>query len=161
MEWSPVHPACFASVDGSGKLDIWDLNNNIEVSSSTYLNTTNKHSLNSNNLNSSSSSNMSHRTASSLAVTSSSSFYGNALNRLKWSRKGTEIAIGDDQGKIGIVEVGDSFVQSNKYEENLKTFKSTLDNFKQLARETKEYSNYDLDAFNSKLDLNRFSSLKI
>ncbi|XP_077404386.1 dynein cytoplasmic 1 intermediate chain 1a isoform X2 [Vanacampus margaritifer] len=29
--WSPVHPAIFASVDGMGRLDLWNLNNDTEV----------------------------------------------------------------------------------------------------------------------------------
>ncbi|XP_031431522.1 cytoplasmic dynein 1 intermediate chain 1 isoform X5 [Clupea harengus] len=29
--WSPVHPALFASVDGMGRLDLWNLNNDTEV----------------------------------------------------------------------------------------------------------------------------------
>jgi len=31
VQWSPVHPAVFASVDGSGNLDIWHLNVDIEL----------------------------------------------------------------------------------------------------------------------------------
>ena len=30
--WSPVHPALFACVDGMGRLDLWNLNNDPEVS---------------------------------------------------------------------------------------------------------------------------------
>ena len=30
--WSPVHPALFATVDGNGRLDLWNLNNDTEVS---------------------------------------------------------------------------------------------------------------------------------
>lgn len=29
--WSPVHPAAFATVDGMGRLDLWNLNNYTEV----------------------------------------------------------------------------------------------------------------------------------
>lgn len=29
--WSPVHPAIFASVDGMGRLDLWNLNKDTEV----------------------------------------------------------------------------------------------------------------------------------
>lgn len=29
--WSPVHPATFAAVDGMGRLDLWNLNNDTEV----------------------------------------------------------------------------------------------------------------------------------
>lgn len=31
--WSPTHPALFACVDGMGRLDLWNLNNDTEVSS--------------------------------------------------------------------------------------------------------------------------------
>lgn len=31
VQWSPVHPAVFASCDGEGYLDIWDLNRDIEA----------------------------------------------------------------------------------------------------------------------------------
>ncbi|XP_055722531.1 dynein, cytoplasmic 1, intermediate chain 2a-like isoform X8 [Salvelinus fontinalis] len=31
--WSPTHPALFACVDGSGRLDLWNLNNDTEVPS--------------------------------------------------------------------------------------------------------------------------------
>jgi len=30
VKWSPAHPSVFASVDGSGKLDIWNLNSDME-----------------------------------------------------------------------------------------------------------------------------------
>ncbi|TKS88558.1 Cytoplasmic dynein 1 intermediate chain 1 [Collichthys lucidus] len=30
--WSPVHPAIFAAVDGMGRLDLWNLNNDTELS---------------------------------------------------------------------------------------------------------------------------------
>ena len=31
VQWSPIHPALFASVDGMGKLDLWNLNSDTEV----------------------------------------------------------------------------------------------------------------------------------
>ncbi|XP_067687233.1 cytoplasmic dynein 1 intermediate chain 2-like isoform X12 [Haliotis asinina] len=31
VQWSPIHPALFASVDGMGRLDLWHLNNETEV----------------------------------------------------------------------------------------------------------------------------------
>ncbi|XP_036675836.1 cytoplasmic dynein 1 intermediate chain isoform X28 [Drosophila suzukii] len=31
VAWSPVHPALFAAVDGSGRLDLWNLNQEMEV----------------------------------------------------------------------------------------------------------------------------------
>lgn len=34
VQWSPIHPALFASVDGSGRLDLWNLNQETEVPTS-------------------------------------------------------------------------------------------------------------------------------
>ena len=31
VQWSPIHPALFAAVDGTGRLDLWNLNNDTEV----------------------------------------------------------------------------------------------------------------------------------
>lgn len=33
LAWSPIHPALFASVDGSGRIDLWNLNQDTEVPS--------------------------------------------------------------------------------------------------------------------------------
>ena len=31
VAWSPIHPAVFATVDGMGRLDVWNLNQDTEV----------------------------------------------------------------------------------------------------------------------------------
>lgn len=31
VSWSPIHPTLFAAVDGMGRLDLWNLNNDTEV----------------------------------------------------------------------------------------------------------------------------------
>jgi dynein intermediate chain len=31
VAWSPTHPALFAAVDGTGRLDLWNLNKDTEV----------------------------------------------------------------------------------------------------------------------------------
>ncbi|XP_055456033.1 cytoplasmic dynein 1 intermediate chain 2 isoform X2 [Psammomys obesus] len=70
--WSPTHPALFACVDGMGRLDLWDLNNDTEV------------------------------------PTASISVEGNpALNRVRWTHSGREIAVGDSEGQIVIYDVGE------------------------------------------------------
>ena len=82
--WSPVHPALFACVDGSGKLDIWNLNNDFELPSATFE--------------------------------LDNSRGARALNRLKWSRNGHEIAVGDDHGQITVFELNENFVRSSQDE---------------------------------------------
>ncbi|KAM5279993.1 cytoplasmic dynein 1 intermediate chain 2 isoform 6-T6 [Ctenodactylus gundi] len=70
--WSPAHPALFACVDGMGRLDLWNLNNDTEV------------------------------------PTASISVEGNpALNRVRWTQSGREIAVGDSEGQIVIYDVGE------------------------------------------------------
>ena len=36
VQWSPIHPALFASVDGMGRLDLWNLNQDTEVHTVLY-----------------------------------------------------------------------------------------------------------------------------
>ncbi|XP_075036745.1 cytoplasmic dynein 1 intermediate chain 2 isoform X1 [Mixophyes fleayi] len=70
--WSPTHPALFACVDGVGRLDLWNLNNDTEV------------------------------------PTASITVDGNpALNRVRWTHSGKEIAVGDSEGQIFIYDVGE------------------------------------------------------
>ena len=35
--WSPQHPALFAAVDGTGRLDLWNLNKDTEVASASVV----------------------------------------------------------------------------------------------------------------------------
>ena len=37
VAWSPMHPALFAAVDGSGRLDLWNLNSDTEVPTSSEI----------------------------------------------------------------------------------------------------------------------------
>jgi len=37
VRWSPVHPAVFAAVDGTGRLDVWNLNSDTEVPAATTV----------------------------------------------------------------------------------------------------------------------------
>uniref|UniRef100_A0A8C1TIN6 Dynein, cytoplasmic 1, intermediate chain 1 n=1 Tax=Cyprinus carpio TaxID=7962 RepID=A0A8C1TIN6_CYPCA len=67
--WSPVHPALFATVDGNGRLDLWNLNNYTEVPSA------------------------------SVTVEG-----GCALNRVRWSSGGREVAVGDSEGRLWIYD---------------------------------------------------------
>ncbi|XP_029700585.1 cytoplasmic dynein 1 intermediate chain 1 isoform X2 [Takifugu rubripes] len=70
--WSPVHPAMFAAVDGMGRLDLWNLNNDTEVPTA------------------------------SVTVEGAS-----ALNRVRWSSAGKEVAVGDSEGRVWIYDTGE------------------------------------------------------
>ncbi|XP_015794546.1 cytoplasmic dynein 1 intermediate chain 1 isoform X4 [Tetranychus urticae] len=72
VRWSPVHPALFSTVDGMGRIDVWNLNNDTEL------------------------------------PTASVTLDGNpALNRVIWTPSGNQLAIGDDNGKVYIYDVGE------------------------------------------------------
>ena len=90
----------FACVDGSGKLDIWNLNNDFELPSATYE--------------------LDNRTR--------------ALNRLKWSRNGHEIVVGDDHGQITVFELNENFVRSSPDE--TKKFLNTINTLKQMNHDS-------------------------
>ncbi|XP_041868136.1 cytoplasmic dynein 1 intermediate chain 1 isoform X10 [Melanotaenia boesemani] len=70
--WSPVHPAIFAAVDGMGRLDLWNLNNDTEVPTA------------------------------SVTIEGAS-----ALNRVRWSSAGKEVAVGDSEGRVWIYDTGE------------------------------------------------------
>uniref|UniRef100_A0A3B3VV35 Cytoplasmic dynein 1 intermediate chain 1-like n=1 Tax=Poecilia latipinna TaxID=48699 RepID=A0A3B3VV35_9TELE len=70
--WSPVHPAMFAAVDGMGRLDLWNLNNDTEVPTA------------------------------SVTIEGAS-----ALNRVRWSSGGKEVAVGDSEGRVWIYDAGE------------------------------------------------------
>uniref|UniRef100_A0AAQ6ANB4 Dynein, cytoplasmic 1, intermediate chain 2b n=1 Tax=Amphiprion ocellaris TaxID=80972 RepID=A0AAQ6ANB4_AMPOC len=70
--WSPTHPALFACVDLSGRLDLWNLNNDTEVPTA------------------------------SVCVDGAP-----ALNRVRWSHTGKEIATGDSEGQVQVYDVGE------------------------------------------------------
>jgi dynein intermediate chain len=83
VQWSPVHPAVFASVDGDGIIDIWDINRDKEGP-------------------------VAHKKA--FESTSSNSVYkdqdeNRPISCLKWSLDGRKIAIGDAEGFVSIWNV--------------------------------------------------------
>lgn len=73
VAWSPIHPALFACVDITGRLDLWNLNNDTEVPTASI------------------------RPAHNVA-----------LNKLRWSSSGLQLAVGDDVGRIWLYEVGEN-----------------------------------------------------
>ncbi|XP_044761816.1 cytoplasmic dynein 1 intermediate chain isoform X20 [Coccinella septempunctata] len=74
VKWSPTNPALFAAVDGSGRLDLWNLNQDTEVP------------------------------AASVIVEGCP-----ALNKVSWTPSGTHVTVGDNQGRIWVYEVAETF----------------------------------------------------
>ena len=98
VQWSPIHPALFACVDGTGRLDLWNLINDSEVPTA------------------------------SLLVDGAP-----ALNKLRWTQGGHQIAVGDDQGRISIYDVNESF--ANPRPDDWNKFVRVLYDLKQSSSE--------------------------
>ncbi|KAL3280098.1 hypothetical protein HHI36_017604 [Cryptolaemus montrouzieri] len=83
VKWSPTNPALFAAVDGSGRLDLWNLNQDTEVP------------------------------AASIMVEGCP-----ALNKVSWTPSGTHVTVGDNQGRIWVYDVAESFAHPRHDEWN-------------------------------------------
>ncbi|VEL34133.1 unnamed protein product, partial [Protopolystoma xenopodis] len=93
VQWSPVHPALFAAVDGSGHLDIWNLNQDVEVPVVRRL--------------------LGEQSGACASVVHPASIYGSvqagsALNRCRWDVNGQFLAAGDRQGRVTVCSVHES-----------------------------------------------------
>ena len=104
VQWSPVNPALFATVDGTGRLDIWNLINDSEVPTA------------------------------SVVVDGAP-----ALNKIRWSQNGHQIAVGDDQGKITLYDVNDTY--ANPRPDDWSKFVRVLQDLKQSSVEMDESIN--------------------
>jgi dynein intermediate chain len=96
-KWHPKHPAVFGTVDGTGKFDLWNLNNDVEVSraglqiwEATRL----------------------IRWSRAQAPTSTVAVGpGKAINKLAWDRKdGKKVALGSSDGHLYVYDVGEAAV---------------------------------------------------
>uniref|UniRef100_A0A095B0F2 Cytoplasmic dynein 1 intermediate chain 2 n=1 Tax=Schistosoma haematobium TaxID=6185 RepID=A0A095B0F2_SCHHA len=129
--WSPIHPAVFSAVDGTGNLDIWDMNQDAEVIiiviiiiiiitirflklvyyccyfSSDNFNFTVENSLYIPVARRKLGLSSNVDTSSS----SSSGLVGVALNKCRWNIAGTHVAVGDDTGRVTVCNVHESLSQ--------------------------------------------------
>ncbi|OQR76646.1 cytoplasmic dynein 1 intermediate chain-like [Tropilaelaps mercedesae] len=87
--WSPYNPAVFATVDGTGRLDLWNLNSDAELPA-----------------------------VSEIIDAPSPKDEPPALNRLIWSQTGHQIVVGDDGGRCHVYEVGDQLAMPKPDEWN-------------------------------------------
>uniref|UniRef100_A0A0X3PSC6 Cytoplasmic dynein 1 intermediate chain 1 n=2 Tax=Schistocephalus solidus TaxID=70667 RepID=A0A0X3PSC6_SCHSO len=77
--WSPIHPALFAAVDGTGRVDVWNLNNDMEVP-----------------------------TARSHLPVNPGCSEPAAINKARWDSTGLFLAVGDDEGHVRVCSVAES-----------------------------------------------------
>lgn len=104
VQWSPINPALFATVDGTGRLDLWNLINDSEVPTA------------------------------SLVLDGTP-----ALNKVRWTQGGNQIAVGDDQGKISLFDVNEQY--ANPRADDWTKFVRVLQDLKQSSVEMNESVN--------------------
>lgn len=80
VKWSPNNPAMFATADGDGRVDIWNLANDSELpTASTHVEPT---------------------APGDLKAQPS-------LNKLIWTPNGNQVVVGDDVGRVHVYDIGD------------------------------------------------------
>lgn len=80
VKWSPNNPALFATADGDGRVDIWNLANDSELpTASTHVE----------------------------PVAFGDSRVQPSLNKLIWTPSGNQIVVGDDVGRVHVYDIGD------------------------------------------------------
>jgi len=92
VQWSPVHPALFASGDGTGKIDLWNINHDTEVP---------LHTVNINQ-------------TSDAKAQGDEKGYGAAVSRLRWDEDGRHLAVGSSVGTVDVYDVAESVGQPTK-----------------------------------------------
>lgn len=81
VKWSPNNPALFATADGDGRVDIWNLANDSELpSASTHIEP---------------------------MASADAKVMQPSLNKLIWTPSGNQIVVGDDVGRIHLYDIGD------------------------------------------------------
>lgn len=78
VKWSPNNPALFATADGDGKVDIWNIANDIELP-----------------------------TASEQVSRNPVDDSKASLNKLSWTPNGNQVVVGDDYGRIHVYDIGE------------------------------------------------------
>ncbi|KAJ9474986.1 Dynein intermediate chain [Pseudozyma hubeiensis] len=87
VKWSPIHPAVFAQVDGTGKLEVFNLNIDTERPVASVSPTT---------------------TTATQNVADEAVAVGRALNKLAWSKDGKKLATGGSDGVVYVYDVGEA-----------------------------------------------------
>ena len=81
VQWSPTHPAVFASIDGAGMVHLWDLNADMEQAVETVDVTKDN------------------------GVEDESARSSVPLCRLHWSADGKRLVVGDEEGNVRVLEL--------------------------------------------------------
>ena len=106
VRWSPSHPAVFAQVDGTGRLDIFNLNVDAERPIASVSPTT----------------------AGAGGVETS----GRAFNKVAWSRGGRKVATGGSDGTVYVYEVNEALAVAG--EDEVRVFQRVVAGWLSTAR---------------------------
>ncbi|SNX87035.1 related to Dynein intermediate chain 1, cytosolic [Melanopsichium pennsylvanicum] len=106
IRWSPTHPSVFAQVDGTGRLDVYNLNIDTERPIASGFPTTTPAS-------SSFLSNLQQQNGMDAFEGGMGFGFGKALNKLAWSKNGKRIATGGSDGVVYVYEVKESLSVAN------------------------------------------------
>nr|CAH8857917.1 unnamed protein product [Trichobilharzia regenti] len=117
VSWSPVHPAVFASGDGTGYISVWNVNQEPEVPVARRM------LLSSSNIG----------VPSTSLSSSISAVDVVSINKCRWHTSGSYLAAGDDIGRVSICNVHESLSQPNT--EDWSTFAHVLADFKHYEME--------------------------
>lgn len=93
VKWSPTHPAVFAQVDGTGKLEVFNLNIDTERPVASVSPTT-------------TATQQQNVVDGAAAVVAEGA--GRALNKLAWSKDGKKLATGGSDGVVYVYDVGEA-----------------------------------------------------
>ncbi|CAH8868151.1 unnamed protein product [Trichobilharzia szidati] len=120
VSWSPVHPAVFATGDGTGYISVWNVNQEPEVPVARRM------------LMSSSNIGVPPTTLTSSSSSISASDVV-AINKCRWHTSGSYLAAGDDIGRVSICNVHESLSQPTT--DDWPTFAHVLADFKHYEME--------------------------
>ena len=114
VKWSPTHPALFAQVDGTGRLDVFNLNVDTErpIASTFPASST------------ASSSTIGGANGTTLALETGEGGAGRALNKLSWAKNGRKVATGGSDGVLYVYEVKESLASVG--EDEFKAFQTVV-----------------------------------
>ncbi|TKY88926.1 hypothetical protein EX895_002167 [Sporisorium graminicola] len=115
VAWSPSHPAVFAQVDGTGRLDVFNLNLDTErpVTSITPSSPS-----------ATAASSSGAATNGEGTVDAAATAAGRALNKVAWARNGRKLAVGGSEGVAYVYEVNEGLAGAG--EDEFKLFQSVV-----------------------------------
>jgi dynein intermediate chain len=116
VQWSPSHPAVFASGDGTGKIDVWNLNTDTEVPMYT----------------------------TKIPEAPGAGGEIAALSRLRWSHDGKYLAAGTSTGNVHLYEVSSEIASPGR--EASDTFYDKIARWTSAGQATKEDESLSIPA---------------